>query len=80
MDDGMIVELFLKRDETAIAEAASKYGAKLRSVAFRICGDGGMSEECEFRQGSGAVHSPAAFCRPFKHLNFGYCARARPVI
>ena len=47
MDDGMIVELFLKRDETAIAEAASKYGAKLRSVAFRICGNGGMSEECE---------------------------------
>ena len=27
MDDGMIVELFLKRDETAIAEAASKYAA-----------------------------------------------------
>lgn len=38
MDDNAIVELFLERDERAIAEAEAKYGARLRQIAGRLCG------------------------------------------
>ena len=47
MDDGSIVDLFLKRDEEAIAESAAKYGSRLRAIAQKLCGDGQTSEECE---------------------------------
>ena len=39
MNDREIVELFLKRSETAIRETESKYGRYLETIAMRILGD-----------------------------------------
>ena len=39
MDDGRKTELFNLRDETAISEANTKYGAYCHTVAFNILGD-----------------------------------------
>ena len=47
MDDGLIVELFLNRDEDAIAESAKKYGNRLRAIALKLCHDAQTAEECE---------------------------------
>lgn len=46
MDDGRIVELFLARDESALALAAEKYGSRLLALARNILGDPGEAEEC----------------------------------
>ena len=45
MDDGRITELFNLRDETAISEANTKYGAYCHTVAFNILGDKNDAEE-----------------------------------
>lgn len=42
----MIVELFFERNENAIAEAASKYGSKLKSIATNITQNINDAEEC----------------------------------
>lgn len=47
MEDEEIVDLFLARDETALGMTSEKYGKRLRSIAFRICGDMTAAEECE---------------------------------
>ena len=47
MDDSAIVDLFLNRDEAAIAAVKEKYGAQIRGVAMRILSDRGAAEECE---------------------------------
>lgn len=47
MEDGEIVELFLKRDETAISRTSEKYGKSLRSLAYKVCNDMTDAEECE---------------------------------
>ena len=47
MDDNNIVELFLRRDETAIGQTAEKYGKRLRTLAHGITGDAQTAEECE---------------------------------
>lgn len=47
MDDNMIVDLFLKKDELAISATAEKYGVRLRTISHRITGDNSTSEECE---------------------------------
>lgn len=46
MDDTRIVELFLARDEAAIAETAAKYGARLNALALRVVTDPREAEEC----------------------------------
>ncbi|MBR6006727.1 MAG: RNA polymerase sigma factor [Clostridia bacterium] len=46
MDDGRIVELFLQRDEAAIREVEAEYGARLRAIAYGVCGDDGIADEC----------------------------------
>lgn len=46
MDDARIVELFLRRDESALRAADEKYGARLRALAHRLLGDDGAAEEC----------------------------------
>lgn len=45
--DEKIVELYLSRSESAVAETKTKYGGRLRSVSFNIVHDSGVSEECE---------------------------------
>ena len=47
MDDSEIVELYLSRDESAIACTAEKYGAHLRRIAENILADAALAEECE---------------------------------
>lgn len=47
MGDGEIVELFLRRDESAIQHASEKYGRRLRSLSLGIVGDRQTAEECE---------------------------------
>lgn len=47
MEDEKIVELYLRRDETAIDRTAEKYGARLRSLAYGIVMDQQTAEECE---------------------------------
>ena len=41
MEDGEIVELYWRRDESAITETARKYGALCRTVAKGILDHGG---------------------------------------
>lgn len=47
MDDIQIVDLYLQRDETAIAQTAERYGNRLRQVSYRIVDDHQLAEECE---------------------------------
>lgn len=47
MEDSQIVDLYLGRNEDALAETARKYGSLLRSVSKRITGDEPIAEECE---------------------------------
>lgn len=47
MDDNLIVDLYLQRDENAIEQTSEKYGARLRSLAHSIVNDRLTSEECE---------------------------------
>lgn len=46
MDDSMIVELYTKRDESAIGETQKKYGAFLHRIAYSILFDNEDSDEC----------------------------------
>ena len=47
LDDNQIVDLFLTRDEEAVAAVSEKYGAELRRIAVNILSDAGVAEECE---------------------------------
>lgn len=47
MGDAEIVDLYLKRDEAAIAHSVEKYGARLRVIANSILEDSTAAEECE---------------------------------
>ena len=47
MEDAIIVELYLSRDETAISQTAQKYGARLRRIANNILNNLASAEECE---------------------------------
>lgn len=47
MDDNRIVELYLLRDESAIAQTAEQYGSRLRALAYGIVADAQTAEECE---------------------------------
>lgn len=47
MDDHMIVDLYLARDESAIEQTAEKYGRRIRSLALGIVNDFESAEECE---------------------------------
>lgn len=47
LTDEKIVELYLTRSESAVAETKTKYGCRLRNISFNIVRDNGVSEECE---------------------------------
>ena len=47
LDDNRIVDLYLSRDEAAIAQTSEKYGSRLRSLAYGIVEDIQTAEECE---------------------------------
>lgn len=46
MNDQLIVELYLARDEAAIGETSAQYGLKLKRIAASILGDAHAAEEC----------------------------------
>ena len=47
MEDSMIVQMYLDRNEEAIRRTAEKYGNRLRSLSFGITSDEQTAEECE---------------------------------
>ena len=47
MEDEKIVELYLRRDESAIDRTAEKYGTRLHALAYGIVADSQTAEECE---------------------------------
>ncbi|NCC84243.1 MAG: RNA polymerase sigma factor [Clostridia bacterium] len=47
MHDEMIVDLYLQKDEKAIAESSCKYGIKLKRISFNIVQNISDAEECE---------------------------------
>ena len=47
MDDARIVELFLRRDESALVNTSEKYGKGIFALAYGIVGDHETAEECE---------------------------------
>ena len=47
MTDSEIVELYLARDETALARTAEHYGSRLRALAYSVLDDMTAAEECE---------------------------------
>ena len=46
MDERSIIDLFVDRDERAIAEVQAEYGAYVKAIAFNVLGDAGTAEEC----------------------------------
>ena len=46
MDDSRIVELYLKRDETAVALTRDEYGRRMFGLASSIVNDAQTAEEC----------------------------------
>ena len=46
MEDSQIIDLYLKRDERAIDETATKYGSYCEKIAYNILLDRFESEEC----------------------------------
>ena len=47
MEDERIIDLYFERDESALSETASKYGAMIRQIAYNIVKNLPDSEECE---------------------------------
>lgn len=46
MDDSLIIDLFFKRDEQAIAQTESKYGKLCLALASNVLGNAQDAEEC----------------------------------
>lgn len=47
MEDTLIVDLYLSKNEQAIEESAKKYGSRLKNLAYGIVEDAQTAEECE---------------------------------
>lgn len=47
MNDDMIVDLFIEKNEKALSESATKYGIKLKRISFNIVQNMSDAEECE---------------------------------
>ncbi len=47
INDHLIIDLFIDRDEKAILYTSKQYGRKLRQIANRIVDDESVAEECE---------------------------------
>lgn len=83
MNDNMIVDLYLNRDEDAINLTRSKYGSRLRSLSFNIVKDIHTTEECEndtYMQAWNCIppHEPrdylfAFLARIIRHVSLNRC-------
>lgn len=85
MDDRSIIELYLRRDETAIRQTAGKYGLRLRSLSRGIVGDPHTAEECEndtYMEAWNSIppHTPweylyAFLARITRHISLNCCRK-----
>ncbi len=85
MEDAAIVELYLRRDEGAIAATERKYGLRLRKLALGVLGDPGTAEECEndtYLRAWDLIppNEPWAYLYPFlariaRHVSIDRCRR-----
>ena len=70
VEDRQIVELYLARDESALARTAEKYGPALRALAENLLEDPQTAEECEndvYLAAWNAIppHEPREYLYPF---------------
>lgn len=88
MEDGRIVDLFLRREGSALALTAERYGPRLRALARNIVEDDSTAEECEndtYLEAWNAIppHEPRDYFYPFlaritRHIALNRCRdRAR---
>ena len=87
MEDSGIVELYLRRDESAISQTAEKYGGRLRGVSYGIVGDQETARECENDTYLAAwrsipPHEPRDYLFPFlariiRHISLNCCRDSR---
>lgn len=87
MDDSRIVELYLRREETAIRQTAEKYGSRLRSLAYGIVNDRQTAEECEsdtYMEAWNTIppHEPRDYLYAFlaritRHISLNCCRNRR---
>lgn len=85
MEDHEIVELYLARDEAALARTAEKYGSALRGLAENLLEDPQSAEECEndvYLAAWNAIppHEPRDYLFPFlariaRHAALDRCRR-----
>lgn len=83
LDDNRIVDLYLSRDETAIAHTSEKYGSRLRNVAYGIVEDLHTAEECEndtYMEAWNSIppHKPKSYLFVFlaritRHIALDFC-------
>ena len=83
LEDNEIVELYLKRDESAIKCTAEKYGSRLRALSLGITRDAQAAEECEndtYLQAWDTIppHEPRSYLYPFlaritRHISIDRC-------
>lgn len=83
----MIVELFLNRNEDAIAIVSEKYGSRLLTLAFHITNDRQTSEECEnetYFQAWRSIppHAPKDYLYAFlaritRHIALNFCRNSK---
>lgn len=85
MDDEKIVELYLSRDEAALANTSDKYGTRLRNLANNILEDISAAEECEndtYMEAWNSIppHEPRAYLFAFlaritRHISLDCCRK-----
>ena len=85
MEDTVIVDLYLSRDETAIRQTSDKFGPRLRALAYDIVQDRQTAEECEndtYWEAWKAIppHEPRTYLYHFlaritRHLSLDFCRR-----
>lgn len=85
MKDEEIITLYFQRDEDAIRETQTKYGARLRRFSFGIVQDAGTAEECEndvYLEAWNAIppHDPkdylfAFLARIARHISLDACRK-----
>lgn len=83
LDDSQIVELYLTRDESAVACTAEKYGRRLRALALGVVQDAQTAEECEndtYLEAWESIppHEPREYLFPFlacitRHVSLDRC-------
>ena len=83
LDDSRIVDLYLSRDEAAIAQTSEKYGSRLRNVAYGIVEDLFAAEECEndtYMEAWNSIppHEPKSYLFAFlarmtRHIALDFC-------